>query len=79
VKDYIVITYILRCAIFNAKRCTRCKLYFIISKRDDREEKISLYNLQTICFSNNVRYYTLLCHLYFKWCNKNFFIPTNFN
>jgi len=28
VKD-IVITYISHCAIFNAKRCTRCKLYFI--------------------------------------------------
>lgn len=37
----------------NVKRCTRCKLDFIISKRNGRGEKIILYsNLQTICFSS---------------------------
>jgi len=78
VKD-IVITYISCYAIFNAKRCTRCKLYFIILKRDDRKEKISLYNLQFI--SQATLDITLsLCHLYFKWQNRNLFIlTTNFN
>lgn len=49
---------------YNVKRCTRCKLDFIISKRNGRGEKITLYsNLQTMFFKPmHVRYYC--CAIY---------------